>query len=192
MRVAVSTKYLIGIVLTLMLVAIVAIVSSTEYINYDSLNDKWQIEALSKEPFRDPRSDSDQLRPVLNYDAEIIQIDSFEKERKGLLVGEGWQLVGGVVDVIMHDDSKYILYGRRNLHYEAGLWNNVPDTYRSFEDYLVVKRKGNQAEVLIHKRLISTTAQILIGLRRSEDDGGFEVLQNSPSGRPQIIWLYRF
>jgi hypothetical protein len=192
MRSVVFTKYLIGIVLALILFAMYSVVSSTEYINYDSLNDKWQIEALSKDPFIVPRSDSDQLRPVLNYDGEIIQIHSFEKKRKGLLVGEGWQLVGGVVDVITHDDSKYILYGRRNLRYKAGLWNNVLDVARSFDDYLVVKRQDNQAELLINKRLLSTMSQILIGLRRTNNGDGFEVVQNSLSGRPQIIWSHRF
>jgi hypothetical protein len=192
MRIAPSINYLIVIMLVFIMFAIYSVVSSTEHVNYDRLNDKWQTEALSKNPFRDPRSDSDQLRPVMNYDHEIIQVDSFAKKPKGLLVGEGWQLVGAVVDVITHIDSKYILYGRRNLCFKGGLWNNVIDATRSFEDYLVVKRKGNQAEVLIHKRLIPTTAEILIGFRQTDNDGGFEVIQNSSLRRPQIIWSYKF
>lgn len=169
-----------------------AIASLPEDINYDSLNEKWQKKALLQDPLRDPRSDSDQLRPVLNYDCEIIQIHSFAQEHKELLVGEGWQLVGGVVDVFTQNNSRYILYGRRNLRYETGLWNNVLNVDQSFEDFLVVKFENNQAEVLINKRLISTTAQILIGIRQTEDASGFEVIQNSPSGQWQIIWSYQF
>ncbi|BAZ49730.1 hypothetical protein NIES4103_23420 [Nostoc sp. NIES-4103] len=195
MIIAPSTKYLIGLVLALIaltLFAMYSVEATREYTNYDSLNNRWQIEALSKNPLRDPRSDSDQLRPVMNFDDEIIQIDNFEKKPKGLFVGEGWQLVGAVVDMITHNDSKYILYGRRNLRFQGGLWNNVIDSTRSFEDYLVVKRQDNQAEVLINKRLIPTTAEILIGLRQTEDGGGLEVIQNSSLGRPQIIWSYQF
>ncbi len=62
-------------------------------IDYERLNQKWKMEAVSKIPVKDARSDSDQLRPVLNYDNEIIQIHSFKKKRNWVKVGEGWQLV---------------------------------------------------------------------------------------------------
>jgi len=193
MKIIVSINSLFWAVLMIIIfLSMTTIVSSTEDMEYSGLSESWRKLMLLKDPVMDPRSNSAQLRPVLNYDGEIIQVHSFDKERKGLLVGEGWQLVGSVVDILIDGETKYILYGRRNLRYDAGLWNNVLDNASSFEDYLVLKRKDNRAEVLIHRRLISTTAQVLLGLRLTNDTTGFEVLQNSQSGIPQIIWTYKF
>lgn len=194
MRIAASKKYLIGIILVLlsfMTFAMRSVESTRESTYYDSLDNKWQKEALSKDPSRDPRSDNDQLRPVVNYDGELIAVNSFGLESQRPSSGKGWQLAGGVVDIILHRNSKYILYGRRNLRYKNGLWNNVIDTKRSFEDYLVVKRTGNNAEILIHKKLIPATSQILIGSRHTNNADGFEIIQNS-QGLPQVIWSHRF
>lgn len=185
------TKYFSWIVLAGMFLAMASYFSLTEDENYNSLNKEWQMKAISKSSDRDPRSDTDQLRPVLNYDGGIIQVHGYKKEKQGSPVGEGWQLAGAVVDIIVHEETKYILYGRNNLYYKAGLWNNVLDSVKSFQDYLVVKRNGDHSEVLINNRLVPTTSQILIGLRLSKDSEGFEVIQNS-IGLPQIIWSFRF
>lgn len=192
MRVFVTKLSFFRAALTLMFLVIAPVGSSAENKSYNALSESWIQEVLSKDPVKDPRSDYAQLRPVLNYDSEIIQVHSFEKAQRSSLVGEGWQLVGAVVDLIIHGDSKYVLYGRRNLYFRAGLWNNILDKDRSFEEYLVVKITGDQTELIIHKRLIATTAQILIGLRLASDNGGFELLQNTQSGIPQSIWTYRF
>lgn len=192
MKTLVSTKYFIIIVITLICFFLLSGIFSSKAINYETLNQKWKMEALSKVPVKDPRSDSDQLRPVVNYDNEIIQIHSFEKKRNWVRVGEGWQLVGGVVDIISHHDSIYILYGRKNLRYEGGFWNNVLNTAQSFQDYLVIKRQGNQAEVIIAKKLIPTTSQILIGLSKTDDGKGFQIIQTSPQGQLHIIESYQF
>ena len=192
MKSSAAINYLFLAVFVLVFLTLSAVAFSNEVMKYSELNESWIKEVLSKNPVRDPRSDSAQLRPVLNYDGEIIQVHSFEKERKGMLVGEGWQLVGAVVDILMDGETKYILYGRRNLRFDAGLWNNVLDEASSFEDFLVIKREDNQAEVLVRKRLIATTAQVFIGLRLTNDASGFEVLQNTQSGIPQVIWTHRF
>ena len=192
MKLLISIKFLITVIIAFIVIAVLSVLFSVKAIDYESLNQKWQMEALSKSPVKDPRSDTDQLRPILNYDSEIIQIHSFKKEQKRLIVGEGWQLIGGVVDIINHDSSMYILYGRKNLRYEAGLWNNVLNRDQSFTDYLIIKRKDNQAKVIISKKLIPTTSQILIGLRKTNDGKGFELIQNYPKGQTQIIWSYQF
>jgi hypothetical protein len=193
MGVALSTKYLIKIVLSfLFLITLIAIASPSEVTDYDSLNGRWLMEALSGNPQIDPRLDGDRLRPVLNYDVEVIQVHSFKKEPQRFLVGEGWQLAGAVVDIIRNENSTYILYGRRNLHFKGGLWNNTLDSDQSFDDYLIVKREDNQTEVLVHERLIPTTSEILIGFRLTSNGEGFELLQNSPSGYPQVVWSYQF
>jgi hypothetical protein len=163
---------------------------------YETLNNQWQAMLLSEDFYdelnlKDPRRDDDALRPVLNHDNVLITIHDFSNEAKGFLLGEGWQLTGAIVDVITRDGFNYILYGRENERYIAGLWNNSVDLNRSFYDYFVVKRKGNQAEILVYKRLIPNTSQILIGLRHTPDDDGFEVIQNWPND-PRAIWLYRF
>ncbi len=187
------TKFLIGIGISFVfLIALVALVSPSAEANYDDLSSQWLGEALLQDLPQDPRSDSDQLRPVLNYDHDIIQIHSLEPETTRFLLGEGWQLVGGVVDLITNDRATYVLYGRRNLRYQASFWNNVLDTNRSFDDYFVIKREADQAELLVHGRLASDHAQTFIGLRQTIDNGGFEVIQNSPSGLPRSIWSYRF
>ena len=187
------TKYFSWIVLAGIFLAIAGYFSLAEDLtedkNYNSLNKEWQMKAISESSGRDPRSDTDQLRPVLNFDGEIIQVHNFGKQ--GSPVGEGWQLSGAVVDIIVHEEAKYILYGRENMYYKAGLWNNVLDPVKSFQDYLVVKRNGDYSEVLINNRLVPTTQQIFIGLRLSKDSEGFELLQNS-TGLPQIIWAFRF
>jgi hypothetical protein len=193
MKVSSSINYLSWVALVVfMLLSVFAVALSKDDMKYSGLNESWKESVLLKDPVKDPRSDVAQLRPVLNYDSEITQVHSFDKERKSLLVGEGWQLIGSVVDILMNDGTKYILYGRRNLRYDAGLWNNVLDDASSFEDYLVIKREDNQTEVLVHKRLIATTAQVLLGLRLTNDTSSFEVLQNSQSGVPQVIWVYIF
>jgi hypothetical protein len=193
MKVSAPINYLSWVALVVvMLLSVFTVALSQDDMKYSGLNEIWKESVLLKDPVKDPRSDVAQLRPVLNYDSEIIQVHSFDKERKGLLVGEGWRLIGSVVDILMNGETKYILYGRRNLRYDPGLWNNVLDDASSFEDYLVIKREDNQTEVLVHKRLIATTAQVLLGLRLTNDANSFEVLQNSQSGVPQVIWTYIF
>jgi hypothetical protein len=162
---------------------------------YEILNNQWQSKLLSEDFYdesnlKDPRRDDDRLRPVMNHDNVLITVDKFNNASK-FLVGEGWQLTGAIVDVIARDGFNYILYGRKNERYQGGFWNNSFDSARSFEDYFVVKRKGNQAEILVHKRLIPTASEILIGLRHTPDDDGFEVIQNWPND-PRTIWLHRF
>lgn len=193
MGIALSTKYLIKIVLFFaFLVALIAFASPSKDTKYDSLNSRWLVEALLVNPQRDPRLDGDQLRPLVNYDGELIAVHGFKEEPQGLLVGEGWQLDGTVVDMIKDKNSTYILYGRKNLYFKGGLWNNTLDSERSFDDYLVAKREGDQTEILVHERLIPTTSQILIGFRLTSDGNGLEVVQNSPSGHLQNIWSYQF
>ncbi|WP_143104273.1 hypothetical protein [Nitrosospira multiformis] len=166
-------------------------VFASQFEGYDELDKKFRQKIIEIEPGKDPRSDSDQLRPVMNYDVEIIQFHNFKKAKSGQ-VGEGWQLGGSIVDVLVHEGSQYILYGRENMYYRAGLWNNVLDTEHSYQDYLVVRHEGNQSEIIKRDRLIPTTSEIRIGLRKTNNGNGFEVIQNSPSGQLKVIWLYHF
>ncbi len=56
----------------------------------------------------------------------------------------------------------------------------------------MIKRQGDKAEIIISKKLISTTSQILIGLRKTDDNNGLELIQNAPQGKSKTIWSYQF
>lgn len=183
--------FLNQVLLALVLSLIAGSALASQFEGYDELDKKFRQKIMEIEPGKDPRSDSDQLRPVMNYDVEIVQFHNFKKAKSGP-IGEGWQLGGSIADVLVHEGFTYILYGRENLYYRAGLWNNVLDTEYSYQDYLVVKYEGNNSEILKQSRLIPTTSQVRIGLRKTDDGKGFEVIQNSASGKLDVIWRHLF
>ncbi len=161
--------------------------SQNDLEDFDELSQQWIGEALKLNPINDTRADDDKLRPVVSYDVEIIQVSKYYNND-----GEGWQLVGSVNDIIVSDDSKYILFGKNNERYRKGIWNNVLDEESSFQEYVVIERKENVSKVVIKESLVSTTSQILMGLRLMDDGVGFEVVQNSPTGHVQVINSYLF
>lgn len=159
---------------------------------YKSLHTQWLDKTLSLRVEADPRLDTDQLRPIVNYDRDIVEVRSTDVGRRWLLVDAGWQLVGGLVDLVETQTATYLLIGRQSLYYKGGLWNNILDSSQSFDEFFLIKRDEGQLRLIAAKRVDTKMSQILLGLRVMPGNDGLEVVQNSPSGLPRSIFIYRF
>ncbi len=158
--------------------------------SYEQLQRQWLEKVLALPAQPDPRADDDRLRPVMNYDTTVVEVNSTAARRSALLVGGGWQLIGALIDAYKADAVTYWLIGQRALNYRAGLWNNSLDASKSFEAFFVIRRDNAGAHVLASQRLQATTSQLLLGLRLAADGHTLEVVQNTASGVPVRIWSH--
>lgn len=158
---------------------------------YKSLDAQWLDKVRSLRVEADPRRDTDQLRPTVNYDRDVVEVRSADS-RRWLLVGDGWQLVGSLIDLVEHRTGTYLLIGRQSLYYRGGLWNNRLDSSESFDEFFLFKRKDGQLRLIANERITTTMGQILLGLKVMPGNASLEIVQNSPDGRPRSIFTHHF
>ena len=172
----------------------IACTPSSQLNEYEQLDIRWRskaLEEITKYDEHDPRQDSDALRPLVSYRGAVIHVNNFLKQNRSFFVGEGWKLTGSVIDVVPIDGGRYVLLGRENTFYRAGLINNIRDEENSFIDYFLVLIALDDIKILAHERLKANVSQVLMGLRRSKNGKGVDVIINSPYGRERILGSYR-
>ncbi len=147
---------------------------------FKDLHVKWLESVLAHEPTADPRSDTDQLRPLNVNDGELILEQDLDQ------AGQGWQLGGGLIDVVERGSIKYLLYGRTSQFFDAGTLNNAPDSSRTLREFILVRKTPQEKQILEVSEPNKSVSQILLGLRETDD--AFEVIQHLPSGECAVIW----
>lgn len=197
MKIALFKKTTVGLVLVVLVAAIVAMLIPAvsrqnvveERAQFNRLDKEWLAKALSANlEQKDPRRDDDMLATASGYWGEVISANYYENSG-----GAGWQISGGIVDLVKKEDVTYALYGRQVGRYEFGVWNNVLDPERSFDSLFLIKYEDGQAELLDSRYLGPRNSQIFVGLRLDES-GAIETLQNrtrSTANDAEILGVYQ-